>query len=42
VLWNFEKFLVSRDGEVVKRFAPDTVPDDPTLVAAIETELAKN
>jgi glutathione peroxidase len=26
VLWNFEKFLVSRDGEVVKRFAPDTVP----------------
>jgi glutathione peroxidase len=42
VLWNFEKFLVSRDGEVVKRFAPDTVPDDPTLLAAIETELAKN
>jgi glutathione peroxidase len=42
VLWNFEKFLVSRDGEVVKRFAPDTVPDDPTLVAAIEAELAKN
>ncbi|MGO8718496.1 MAG: glutathione peroxidase [Acidobacteriaceae bacterium] len=41
VLWNFEKFLVSRTGEVVKRFSPDTVPDDPTLIAAIEAELAK-
>jgi glutathione peroxidase len=41
VLWNFEKFLVSRTGEVVNRFAPDTVPDDPALVAAIEAELAK-
>lgn len=42
VLWNFEKFLVSRTGEVVKRFSPDTVPDDPTLITAIETELAKS
>jgi glutathione peroxidase len=41
VLWNFEKFLVNRAGEVVKRFAPDTVPEDPALVAAIERELAK-
>jgi glutathione peroxidase len=41
VLWNFEKFLVGRTGEVVNRFAPDTVPDDPALVAAIEAELAK-
>jgi len=41
VLWNFEKFLVSRTGEVVKRFAPDTAPDAPELVAAIEAELAK-
>jgi glutathione peroxidase len=41
ILWNFEKFLVSRDGEVVRRFAPDTQPDDPQLVAAIEAELAK-
>jgi glutathione peroxidase len=39
VLWNFEKFLVSRDGEVVARFAPDTKPFDPVLVAAIEAEL---
>ena len=41
VLWNFEKFLVSRTGEVVGRFAPDTAPDDPRLIAAIEAELAK-
>lgn len=41
LLWNFEKFLVSRSGEVVKRFAPDTQPDAPELVAAIEAELAK-
>lgn len=42
VLWNFEKFLVSRKGEVVERFAPDTTPDAPALVAAIEAELAKS
>jgi glutathione peroxidase len=42
VLWNFEKFLVSRSGDVVKRFAPDTEPDAPALIAAIETELAKS
>ncbi len=39
--WNFEKFLVSRTGEVVKRFAPDTQPDAPELVAAIEAELGR-
>jgi glutathione peroxidase len=42
VLWNFEKFLVSRSGEVVARFAPNTEPDAPALLAAIETELAKS
>ncbi len=42
VLWNFEKFLVSRSGEVVDRFAPDTQPDAPELKAAIEAELAKS
>jgi glutathione peroxidase len=41
VLWNFEKFLVSRDGKVVDRFVPATKPEDPALVAAIEAELAK-
>ena len=41
VIWNFEKFLVSRTGEVVGRYAPDVAPEDPGLVAAIESELAK-
>ena len=41
VLWNFEKFLIARDGTVAGRFAPTTAPDDPALVAAIETELAR-
>ncbi len=39
LLWNFEKFLVGRDGQVRARFAPDTVPDDPKLVEAIEAAL---
>lgn len=41
VLWNFEKFLIGRDGRVVARFAPTTNPDDPDLAAAIQAELAK-
>ncbi len=39
VLWNFEKFLVSRDGAVVARFAPDVTPDDERVTSAIEREL---
>jgi glutathione peroxidase len=39
ILWNFEKFLVDRQGTVVGRFAPDVAPDDPLLVAAIEAAL---
>ena len=39
VLWNFEKFLVGRDGQVLQRFSPDMTPDDPVLVAAIEAAL---
>jgi glutathione peroxidase len=35
ISWNFEKFLVARDGTVVKRFAPRTKPDAPEVVAAI-------
>jgi len=42
LLWNFEKFLVSREGEVVKRFAPDTEPDAPELISAIKRELDKD
>jgi glutathione peroxidase len=41
VAWNFEKFLVSRDGHVVNRFLTGVSPDDPTVTAAIEAELAK-
>jgi len=41
VMWNFEKFLVDRKGQVVDRFAPDVTPDEPELVRAIEAELAK-
>ena len=39
VLWNFEKFLVSRDGKVVGRYVPSTKPDDAELVSAIEAQL---
>lgn len=41
VLWNFEKFLVARNGEIVARFAPDTTVEDPQLVERVEQELAK-
>lgn len=41
VLWNFEKFLIGKNGEVVERFAPDVTADDPRLVASIARELAK-
>ena len=41
VLWNFEKFLIGRDGSVAGRFAPAMTPDDPELVSAIQAELAK-
>lgn len=41
VLWNFEKFLIARDGTVAARFAPGVTPDDPALVEALERALAK-
>lgn len=40
LLWNFEKFLVGRDGTVLARFSPDTKPDDADLVATIEAALS--
>jgi glutathione peroxidase len=39
VQWNFEKFLVSGEGEVVARFRPKTLPDAPEVRAAIESVL---
>jgi len=41
VTWNFEKFLVSPQGEVVGRFRSKVEPDDPDLVAAIESVLPR-
>ncbi len=40
VSWNFEKFLIGRDGAVVGRFSPAVKPEDARLVAAIEAQLA--
>jgi len=39
ILWNFEKFVIGRNGAVVARFAPDVAPDDPAVIEAIEAEL---
>jgi len=41
IMWNFEKFLVNRNGDVVGRFAPDIAPKDPAITNAIEAELGK-
>ena len=41
ILWNFEKFLIGRDGKVIQRFSPDMTPEDPALVAAVKQALAK-
>src|SRR4026209_1480511 len=40
VKWNFGKFLVSRDGKILKRFEPKVTPDAPEVTAAIEAALA--
>jgi glutathione peroxidase len=40
VKWNFEKFLVGKDGKVVRRFRSRTTPEDPAVVGAIEDLLA--
>jgi glutathione peroxidase len=41
VKWNFEKFLVDRDGEIAARFAPTVEPDAPEVITAIEDVLAR-
>jgi glutathione peroxidase len=41
VKWNFEKFLIGRDGRIIGRYATRVSPDDGGLVQAIEAELAK-
>jgi glutathione peroxidase len=39
ILWNFEKFLLDRQGNVVERFSPDVPPEAPIVVSAIEQAL---
>ena len=41
IRWNFEKFLISKDGRVVNRFKTGVQPDSATVVSAIEKELQK-
>lgn len=41
ILWNFEKFLVGRDGTVIQRFSPDMTPEDPVVMESIQLALAK-
>ncbi|MCX5169671.1 glutathione peroxidase [Streptomyces antibioticus] len=40
IRWNFEKFLIGRDGAVVARFSPQTEPESAEIVAAVEAQLA--
>lgn len=39
ILWNFEKFLINKKGEVIARFGPDVKPNDPLITNAIAIQL---
>lgn len=39
IKWNFEKFLISPQGEVVARFRPQLEPEDPIIIDAVEAQL---
>lgn len=39
VKWNFEKFLISKDGRVLQRFESKVTPEDPALIQAVEQAL---
>lgn len=39
IRWNFEKFVIDREGNIVARFHPKTAPDAPEVIAAIESVL---
>ena len=41
ISWNFEKFLIGRNGEVIARFEPKVTPESDEVIEAIENELAK-
>lgn len=40
ITWNFEKFLVSSEGDILARYRPQVEPEDPAIVADIEAQLA--
>ena len=40
VKWNFGKFLVGRDGKILKRFEPKVAPDAAEVIAAVEAALS--
>jgi len=42
ISWNFEKFIVGRNGEVVARFGPRTKPDDPEVLKVVKAELSRS
>ncbi len=41
IVWNFEKFLIGRDGRIKSRFAPDVTADDNRLLEALDRELSE-
>lgn len=41
IKWNFEKFLISKDGQIVERFSPDIDPLDPMILQAVEHEIER-
>ena len=41
LLWNFEKFLIGKDGNIAARIAPDVTVDDERVVSAIKADIAK-
>ncbi|MBK6589692.1 MAG: redoxin domain-containing protein [Acidobacteria bacterium] len=41
ILWNFEKFMIGKDGSIAARIAPDVTAEDERVVAALKAELAK-
>ncbi len=41
ITWNFNKFLIGRDGKILNRFGSRTTPQDPALVKAVEDALAR-
>jgi len=41
VLWNFEKFVLNREGKVIARFSPGITAEDPRLTTVLESALSE-